>query len=55
MEQINRLRRTPVQIEIQPAPQPGYSVVNLTTAAEFPLSAALGFDNSGQKAPVSVS
>jgi len=49
MEQINRLRRTPVQIEIQPAPQPGYSVVNLTTAAEFPLSAALGFDNSGQK------
>lgn len=49
MEQINRVRRTPVQIEIQPSPQAGYSVVNLTAEPEFPLSASVGFDNSGQK------
>ncbi|QLK62208.1 ShlB/FhaC/HecB family hemolysin secretion/activation protein [Enterobacteriaceae bacterium Kacie_13] len=49
MEQINRLRQTPVQIEILPAAQPGYSIVNLTATPEFPLSAGIGFDNSGQK------
>ena len=49
MEQINRLRKTPVQIEIQPGTQPGYSVVNLTSTPEFPLQASIGFDNSGQK------
>ena len=49
MEQINRVRSTPVQIEILPSPKAGYSVVNLTAKPEFPLSASLGFDNSGQK------
>ncbi|ORM90225.1 ShlB/FhaC/HecB family hemolysin secretion/activation protein [Pantoea cypripedii] len=49
MEQINRVRSTPVQIEILPSPRVGYSVVNLTEHPEFPLSASLGFDNSGQK------
>lgn len=49
MEQINRLRKTPVQIEIQPGTQPGYSIVNLTSNPEFPLQVGLGFDNSGQK------
>ncbi|WP_199756211.1 ShlB/FhaC/HecB family hemolysin secretion/activation protein [Candidatus Pantoea deserta] len=49
MEQINRVRSIPVQIEIQPSPTPGYSVVNLTAQPEFPLSASVGFDNSGQK------
>lgn len=49
MEQINRVRRTPVQIEIQPSLKAGYSVVNLTAKPEFPLSASAGFDNSGQK------
>lgn len=49
MEQINRLRQQPVQIEILPGSQPGYSVVNLTATPEFPLMLGLGFDNSGQK------
>ncbi|MBW1253365.1 ShlB/FhaC/HecB family hemolysin secretion/activation protein [Pantoea allii] len=49
MEQINRVRTVPVQIEIQPSPKPGYSIVNLTAKPEFPLSATLGFDNSGQR------
>ncbi|HEY4436977.1 MAG TPA: ShlB/FhaC/HecB family hemolysin secretion/activation protein [Lelliottia sp.] len=49
MEQINRLRTTPVQIEIIPASEPGYSVVNLTAQPEFPLSATISLDNSGQK------
>ncbi|WP_333715432.1 ShlB/FhaC/HecB family hemolysin secretion/activation protein [Pantoea eucrina] len=49
MEQINRVRVTPVQIEIQPSSKAGYSVVNLTAAPEFPLRASLGIDNSGQK------
>ncbi|WP_425438028.1 ShlB/FhaC/HecB family hemolysin secretion/activation protein [Mixta gaviniae] len=49
MEQINRLRARPVQIEIQPGDNPGYSIVNLTATPEFPLTTALGFDNSGQK------
>lgn len=49
MEQINRLRSTPVEIEILPGEQPGYSIVNLTATPEFPLTASLSFDNSGQK------
>jgi hemolysin activation/secretion protein len=49
MEQINRLRQQPVQIEILPGSQPGYSVVNLTAKPEFPVMLGLGFDNSGQK------
>ena len=34
MEQINRVRSTPVQIAIQPSPKAGYSVVNLTAKPE---------------------
>lgn len=49
MEQINRTRKTPVEIEILPGDKPGYSIVNLTATPEFPLSASLSFDNSGQK------
>nr|WP_058962417.1 ShlB/FhaC/HecB family hemolysin secretion/activation protein [Type-E symbiont of Plautia stali] len=49
MEQINRVRSSPVQIEIQPSPKAGYSVVNLTAKPEFPLNASVGFDNSGQR------
>ena len=49
MEQINRLRSSPVQIEIVPGENAGYSIVNLTATPEFPLTATLGFDNSGQK------
>lgn len=49
MEQINRVRTTPVEIEILPASEPGYSVVNLTAKPEFPLAASISFDNSGQK------
>ena len=49
MEQINRLRTTPVQIEILPDSEPGYSIVNLTATSEFPLSIGLSLDNSGQK------
>lgn len=49
MEQINRTRSAPVQIEISPADKPGYSIVNLTATPEFPLSASVSFDNSGQK------
>ena len=49
MEQINRLRSVPVQIEILPSKTPGYSVVNLTATPEFPLRASLSIDNSGQK------
>ena len=49
MEQINRTRTTPVQIEILPGDKQGWSVVNLTATPEFPLSASLSFDNSGQK------
>lgn len=48
MEQINRLRTTPVQIEIIPSTQPGYSIVNLTSTPEFPLTLRLNMDNSGQ-------
>ena len=49
MEQINRTRTTPVQIEILPAEKQGWSVVHLTATPEFPLSASASFDNSGQK------
>ncbi|YCI82361.1 ShlB/FhaC/HecB family hemolysin secretion/activation protein [Enterobacteriaceae bacterium] len=49
MEQINRLRSEPVQIEILPDAEPGYSVVNLTATPEFPLTGSLSLDNSGQK------
>lgn len=49
MEQINRLRSNPVQIEIVPDSEPGYSSVNLTATPEFPLSASVSLDNSGQK------
>ncbi|HCT9095209.1 TPA: ShlB/FhaC/HecB family hemolysin secretion/activation protein [Serratia liquefaciens] len=49
MEQINRLRQQPVQIEILPGSRPGYSVVNLSAKPEFPLTLGAGFDNSGQK------
>ncbi|MGU3525353.1 ShlB/FhaC/HecB family hemolysin secretion/activation protein [Enterobacteriaceae bacterium C23F] len=49
MEQINRTRTTPVQIEILPGEKQGWSVVNLTATPEFPLSASVSFDNSGQK------
>lgn len=49
MEQINRVRTVPVQIEILPGSEQGLSVVNLAAAPEFPLSFNLGFDNSGQK------
>ena len=49
MESINRLRKVPVQIEILPGTRPGYSIVNLTATPEFPVTAGIGFDNSGQK------
>jgi hemolysin activation/secretion protein len=49
MEQINRTRSAPVQIEILPGESAGYSIVNLTATPEFPLGASLSFDNSGQK------
>lgn len=49
MEQLNRVRQNPVQIEILPGDSPGYSVVNLATTAELPISASLSVDNSGQK------
>ncbi|MFY1040134.1 ShlB/FhaC/HecB family hemolysin secretion/activation protein [Pantoea agglomerans] len=49
MEQINRLRTTPVQIEIIPSTQPGYSIVNLTSTPEFPLTLGLNMDDSGQR------
>ncbi|MBV5096207.1 ShlB/FhaC/HecB family hemolysin secretion/activation protein, partial [Tenebrionicola larvae] len=49
MEQINRLRSTPVQIEILPGDSAGYSIVNLTATPEFPFTGSVSFDNSGQK------
>lgn len=49
MEQINRVRQEPVQIEILPGENPGYSVINLAAKPEFPLQFSAGFDNSGQK------
>ena len=50
MEQINRLRRQPIQIEILPGSQPGYSVVNLSTQPEFPLTMGLGSTIAARKA-----
>lgn len=49
MEQLNRVRQTPVEIEILPGDRQGYSIVNLTASPEFPLSGTVSFDNSGQK------
>ncbi|MDB2164019.1 ShlB/FhaC/HecB family hemolysin secretion/activation protein [Citrobacter farmeri] len=49
MEQLNRVRQVPVEIEIQPGDKQGWSIVNLTAAPEFPLSGSVSFDNSGQK------
>ncbi|MBW7983645.1 ShlB/FhaC/HecB family hemolysin secretion/activation protein [Enterobacillus tribolii] len=49
MEQINRVRREPVQIAIQPGSEPGYSVVDLEASKEIPVLLSAGFDNSGQK------
>ncbi|SUB83925.1 Hemolysin transporter protein shlB precursor [Pragia fontium] len=49
MEQINRVRNVPVQIEILPGSEQGLSIVNLTATPEFPLLLNVGFDNSGQK------
>ncbi|GKW28953.1 ShlB/FhaC/HecB family hemolysin secretion/activation protein [Pectobacterium brasiliense] len=49
MEQLNRMPTQQVSIEIQPGSQPGYSIVNLTSKKQIPLTANIGFDNSGQK------
>lgn len=49
MEQLNRIRRIPVQIEILPGDSQGWSIVNLIAAPELPFSASVSFDNSGQK------
>lgn len=49
MEQLNRVRQRPVEIEILPGDRQGYSVVNLTATPEFPFSGSVSFDNSGQK------
>jgi hemolysin activation/secretion protein len=49
MEQINRTRREPVQIEVLPGHEQGWSVVNLTAAPEFPVTGSVSVDNSGQK------
>lgn len=55
MEQLNRVRQRPVEIEILPGDRQGYSVVNLTATPEFPLSGSVSFDNSGQRVPGPVS
>ena len=49
MEQINRLRHQPIQIDISPGDHPGQSVVNLRAPDEFPLQFGLSHDNVGQK------
>lgn len=49
MEQLNRVRQRPVEIEILPGDTQGYSIINLTATPEFPLNASASFDNSGQK------
>ena len=49
MEQINRLRTEPVQIEISPGDREGWSVVTLTVSPEWPVTGSVGIDNSGQK------
>ncbi|WP_436859265.1 ShlB/FhaC/HecB family hemolysin secretion/activation protein [Citrobacter tructae] len=48
MEQINRTRSEPVQIEILPGDHEGWSIVNLTAMPEFPVTGSVSFDNSGQ-------
>lgn len=49
MEQLNRVRQMPVEIEILPGSRQGFSIVNLTATPEFPLNSSVSFDNSGQK------
>lgn len=49
MEKINRVRTTPVQIEFLPGDKFVWSVVNLTTTTEFPLSGLVSAENRGQK------
>jgi hemolysin activation/secretion protein len=49
MEQINRTRSEPVQIEILPGDKEGWSVVNLTATTGSPVTGSVSFDNSGQK------
>ncbi|PWC22437.1 hemolysin activator protein [Brenneria roseae subsp. roseae] len=49
MEQLNRMPTQQVSIEILPGSQPGYSIVNLTSQKQLPLTANISFDNSGQK------
>lgn len=49
MEQINRLRTEPLQIEISPGDREGWSVVTLTASPEWPVTGSVGIDNSGQK------
>ncbi|HBD0076533.1 TPA: ShlB/FhaC/HecB family hemolysin secretion/activation protein, partial [Escherichia coli] len=49
MEQINRLRTEPVQIEISPGDREGWSVVTLTASPGWPVTGSVGIDNSGQK------
>lgn len=49
MEQLNRVRQTPVEIEILPGSQQGLSIVNLSATPEFPVNGSVSFDNSGQK------
>ena len=49
MEQVNRSRITPVQIEILPGKNQGWSIVHLSATPERPVSGAISFDNSGQK------
>ncbi|WP_409308837.1 ShlB/FhaC/HecB family hemolysin secretion/activation protein [Pectobacterium sp. B1J-3] len=49
MEQLNRMPTQQVSIEIHPGSHPGYSIVNLTSKKQIPLTANISFDNSGQK------
>lgn len=49
MEQLNRVRQTPVEIEILPGSQQGLSIVNLSATPEFSVNGSVSFDNSGQK------
>lgn len=49
MEQINRTRTEPVQIDILPGDKEGWSVVVLTATPENPVTGSVSVDNSGQK------
>lgn len=49
MEQLNRMPTQQVSIEILPGSRPGYSIVNLTSKKQLPLTVNISFDNSGQK------